>query len=68
MCAYKLALQIRAQDLHALLWMLVITALPQVARDIAHAQFNDDLHWSGTLEPNISKTLGDRGSVPMEHQ
>ena len=28
---------------------------------------NDDLHWRGTLEPNISKTLGDRGLVPMEH-
>jgi len=21
---------------------------------------NDDLHWTGTLEPNISKTLGDQ--------
>jgi len=28
----------------------------------------DDLHWTGTLEPNISKTLGDRDLVPMEHQ
>ena len=28
---------------------------------------SDDLHWTGTLEPNISKTLGDRGFVPMEH-
>ena len=28
---------------------------------------NDDLHWTGTLEPNISKTLGDRGLAPMEH-
>jgi len=23
---------------------------------------NDDLHWSGTLEPNISKTAGDTWS------
>jgi len=29
---------------------------------------NDDLHWTGNLEPNISKTLGDRDLVPMEHQ
>ena len=28
---------------------------------------NDDLHWTGTLQLNISKTLRDRGSVPMEH-
>ena len=29
---------------------------------------NDDLHWTGSLEPNISKTLGDRDLVPMGHQ
>ena len=29
---------------------------------------NDDLHWKCTLEPNIWKTLGDRGSVPIEDQ
>jgi len=29
---------------------------------------NDDLHWTGSLEPNISKTFGDRDLVPMEHQ
>jgi len=29
---------------------------------------SDDLHWTDTLEPNISKTLGDRDLVPMEHQ
>ena len=29
---------------------------------------NDDLHWTGTLEANISKTLGDRDFVPMEDQ
>jgi len=29
---------------------------------------NDDLHWTGNLQPNISKTLGDRDLVPMEHQ
>jgi len=29
---------------------------------------NDDLHWTGTLEPNISKMLGDRDLVPMVHQ
>jgi len=33
---------------------------------ISHMR-SDDLHWTGALEPNISKTLGDRGSVPMEH-
>jgi len=29
---------------------------------------NDDLHWTGNLEPNISKTHGDRDLVTMEHQ
>ena len=29
---------------------------------------NNDLHWTGNLEPNISKTLGDRDLVPKEHQ
>ena len=29
---------------------------------------NGDLDWTGNLEPNISKTLGDKGLVPMEHQ
>ena len=30
---------------------------------------NDDLHRSGTLEPNIiSKAVRDRGLVTMEHQ
>jgi len=28
---------------------------------------NDDLHSSGTLEPNISKTPRDREPVTMEH-
>jgi len=28
----------------------------------------DNLHWTGTLEPNISKRAGDRGLVTMEHQ
>ena len=27
----------------------------------------DELHWSGTLEPNISKTVRDRGSVTTDH-
>jgi len=29
---------------------------------------NDDLHRSGTLEPNISKRAGDRALVAMEHE
>jgi len=29
---------------------------------------NDDLHSVASLELNISKTLRDRGSVPMVHQ
>jgi len=28
---------------------------------------SDDLHWSRTLEPNISKTAGDTHLVTMEH-
>jgi len=28
---------------------------------------NDDLHWSGTLQPNISITTGDTHLVTMEH-
>jgi len=28
---------------------------------------NDNLHWWGTLEPNISKTVRDRGSVSINH-
>jgi len=28
---------------------------------------SDDLHWSGTLKPNISKTAGDTHLVTMEH-
>jgi len=28
---------------------------------------SDDLHWTGTLESNISKKAGDRGLVTMEH-
>jgi len=29
---------------------------------------SDNLHWTGALELNVSKMLGDRGSVTMEHQ
>ena len=29
---------------------------------------NDDLHWSGTLELNISKTAGDTHLVTMEDE
>ena len=29
---------------------------------------SDDLHWTGTLEANISKMAGDRGVVTMEHE
>jgi len=29
---------------------------------------NDDLHWSGTLQLNISKTAGDTHSVKMEDE
>jgi len=29
---------------------------------------SDDLHCTGALEPNISKTFKDRGSVPTEYQ
>jgi len=29
---------------------------------------NDDVHRTGTLEPNISKTVRDRGLVTMDHQ
>ena len=29
---------------------------------------NDDLHRSGTLEPNISKRARDKGLVTMEHE
>ena len=29
---------------------------------------NDDLLWTGTLGSNISKTIGDRDLIPMEHQ
>ena len=28
---------------------------------------SDDLHWSDSLEPNISKTAGDTHLVTMEH-
>jgi len=33
---------------------------------ISRMRYND-LHWTDTLQPNISKTLGDMGLVPMEH-
>jgi len=29
---------------------------------------SDDLHWSGTLESNISKRAGNRGLVTMEDE
>jgi len=29
---------------------------------------NDDLHRTGTLEPNISKTVRDMGLVTIEHK
>ena len=29
---------------------------------------SDDLHWTGTLESNISKRAADRGLVTMEHE
>ena len=29
---------------------------------------SDDLHWTGTLESNISKRAGDRGLVTMKHE
>ena len=29
---------------------------------------SDDLHWTGTLESNISKRAGDRGLVTVEHE
>jgi len=28
---------------------------------------SDDVHWSATLKPNISKTAGDTHLVTMEH-
>jgi len=33
---------------------------------ISHMR-SGDLHWTGTLESNISKTAGDTNSVTMEH-
>jgi len=38
-----------------------------VSGHVISRMLNDDLHWTGNLEPNISKTLGDRQSVTMEH-
>ena len=44
-------------------WVTTLTFLGHVISRMR----SDDLHWLGTLEPNISKTAGDTHLVTMEH-